>query len=199
MEKYYKDAFAIYSFFGTKGVDLDLKEIIEKGQSQDDEKFKLLTAPSRASTGLGYSRMMRRFIDWRLGRRDLDVVEGSPDQKMGILDFTIHLVQIESGKMTPRAFLYAWEFFSKAFGYRADGPHWGRAKRLSSQYAQIREVGVSKAPAFTKTTMTALESIVLNKEVSVDQRLAAAKLQSPEGQNRTTALDHLIAWCLTRW
>ena len=177
MEKYYKDAFAIYSFFGTKGVDLDLKEIIEKGQSQDDEKFKLLTAPSRASTGLGYSRMMRRFIDWRLGRRDLDVVEGSPGQKMGILDFTIHLVQIESGRMTPRAFLYAWEFFSKAFGYQADGPHWGRAKRLSSQYAQIREVGVSKAPAFTKTTMMALESIVLNKEVSVDQRLAAAKLR----------------------
>ena len=110
LEKYYKDAFAIYSFFGTKGVALDLKEIIEKGQSQDDEKFKLLTAPSRASTGLGYSRMMRRFIDWRLGRRDLDGVDGSPDQKMGILDFTIHLVQIESGKMTPRAFLYAWEF-----------------------------------------------------------------------------------------
>ena len=36
---------------------------------------------------------------------------------------------------------------------------------------------MSKAPAFTKTTMMALESIVLNKEVSVDQRLAAAKLR----------------------
>ena len=177
LKKYFSDTHAIYSFLGVKGVSLDLKEIVEKDGIVDGEKFKLLTAPSRASAGLGYSRLMRRFIDWRLDRKDLDREEGTPDQKLGILDFVIFLTQNEVGRMTPRAFMYAWEFFGKALGYQVEGPHWGRAKRLCSQYAQIRDVGVSKAPAFTKATMIALESTVLNEDLDITHRIAAGKLR----------------------
>ena len=153
MERYFNDTYAVYSFFKEKKIAMDLVSIVESaGGTVDDVKFRMLTIPNRSSTGLGYSRMMKRFMKWRAGRCDLDGTKGSPDQVAGVLDFIIHLTQHD------RAFLYAWEYFAKAFGYEAEGPHWGRARRLCSQYAQSRESGTSKAPAFRKATLVALET-----------------------------------------
>ena len=59
----------------------------------------------------------------------------------------------------------------------ADGPHWGRAKRLCSQYAQSKEGGVSKAPAFVKDTMVALELLVKDEKAPITHRVTAGKLR----------------------
>ena len=87
------------------------------------------------------------------------------------------LTEKEVGYLTPRPFLYAWEYYARAFGYEADGPHWGRAKRLSSQYAQTKEGCINKAPAFRKATLVALESVVLDESYPLAQRVAAGKLR----------------------
>ena len=177
LKRYYSDTHAIYSFLKMRGIEMDLKSIVESGRTMDDEKFKLLTAPNRASTGLGYARLMRRLMDWNLKSSGLGVKEGSPDQVMGVLNFVIHLTQKEVGYMTPRAFLYAWEYYARAFGFAPDGPHWGRAKRLCSQYAQSKEGGVSKAPAFVKDTMVALELLVKDEKAPITHRVTAGKLR----------------------
>ena len=177
LERYYKDTYAIYSFFRREGVAMDLGSIVDPDKEEDLEKFRLLTAPNRASTGLGYARLMRRHINWKLDRGVMAPPGSSPDLIMGLLDYIIFLTQKEVGFMTPRSFMYAWEYYSRAFGYVADGPHWGRAKRLCGQYAQAREGGVSKAPAFTRATMLALERIVLDETMWKTHRVAAGKLR----------------------
>ena len=177
LKRYYSDTHAIYSFLKMRGIEMDLKSIVESGRTLDEDKFRLLTAPNRASTGLGYARLMRRLMDWNLKSSGLGVKEGSPDQVMGVLNFVIHLTQKEVGYMTPRAFLYAWEYYARAFGFVPDGPHWGRAKRLCSQYAQSKEGGVSKAPAFVKDTMVALELLVKDEKAPITHRVTAGKLR----------------------
>eukprot|EP00435_Cladocopium_sp_Y103_P069079 s364_g32.t1 len=177
MNRYQDDTMVIYDFFKKAGVEMDLTEIVEPKGVIDQTRFDLLTRPNRASTGLGYSRMMKRFIKWRGAREDLGERKGGPDARMGILDFIEYLAQKGVGYMTPKTFLYAWEYYSKAFGFVPQGGHWGRAKRLSAQYAQAAGAHPQRAPGFMKATLMALEAITLDKRLKTPQRVAAGKLR----------------------
>ena len=53
------------------GIEMELKDIVEEGVVLDVDRFKALTAPNRAATGLGYARLMVRLLDWRDGCRGL--------------------------------------------------------------------------------------------------------------------------------
>eukprot|EP00435_Cladocopium_sp_Y103_P019421 s1582_g4.t1 len=102
MDRYHDDARSIYDFFKKAGVEMDLSEIVEPQGVIDKPRFELLTQPNRASTGLGYSRMMKRFIRWRGTREDLGARAGGPDAKLGILDFIEYLVQKEAAGVHPK-------------------------------------------------------------------------------------------------
>ena len=165
---------AIYDRLKAIGVEMDLSEIVEEGRSLDLERFKVLTAPNRAATGLGYARLLMRLLNWHDLHQGLRI-RSTVDAKLGILDFTEHLIQQKSGFMTPRTFLYAIDYL--AFGYVATGSHWFRAKRLADHYAKSRTRAPRRAPGFQKSTMCALESMVLDPFEAPPVRLAAGKLR----------------------
>ena len=45
----------------------------------DKERFRLLTRPNKAATGLNYSRLVDRYLYSRRGRSDLNVKLGFQD------------------------------------------------------------------------------------------------------------------------
>ena len=146
-EVYFTMTLTIYDKLKAIGVEMDLPEIVEEGRSLDLERFKTLTAPNRAATGLGYARLMMRLLNWHETRQGLRI-RGPVDAKLGVLDFTEHLMQEKSGFMTPRTFLYAVDYYGKAFGYVATGSHWFRAKRLADYYAKSKTRAPRRAPGF---------------------------------------------------
>ena len=93
LEKYFSETLSIFHFLRERRIPMDLVKIVmESGEvaDLDEAKFRLLAGPNRASTGLGYARLMGRFLSWRQSRSDLDGRTGFPDQRMGVLDFVLY-------------------------------------------------------------------------------------------------------------
>ena len=178
MEKYFQESLDIFNLLMKKfKVEMELASIIAPEGKVDEARFRLLTRPKRASTGMNYVRLMTRFMSWRNSRSDLDKREGGFDARFGVLDFVESLVQDEVGFLTPRTFLYSVDYFATAFGFNAVGGHWHRAKRLATSYAASKTTPTSRAPFFTKATMAALEQAVLDPFLSRPERVACGKLR----------------------
>ena len=71
---------------------MDLTPVVETKGEVDLTRFRLHTRPSRASTGLGYARLLR-FMAWRKSRANLDDRAEAVDVRLGILYFVEHLIQ----------------------------------------------------------------------------------------------------------
>ena len=178
MEKYFCDSLDIFEILLKKyKVEMELAEIIAPSGKVDVERFRLLTRPKRASTGLNYVRLMERFLSWRRDRPELDKRTGGLDSKMGVLDFVESLIQEQVGYLTPRSFLYSLDYFATAFGFLATGGSWNRAKRLAGVYASSKVTPTSRAPLFTKTTLASLEVAVQDPFLSRPERIACGKLR----------------------
>lgn len=176
--KYDTDCETIFGILkGRFQVQMDLIEIVEENGKFDRERFRKLTAPNKSSTGLNYTRLMSRFLKWRLDRPDLDGRSGGFDAKMGVLDFVEHLMQQQVGYLTPRSFLYSVDYFARAFGFSPSGGHWARAKRLAATFATSKKEPVSRAPGFCRATMCALERAVLDSSLPITERVACGKLR----------------------
>ena len=178
MEKFQRDCLHIFKVLKmTYKVEMELTQIVAPQGIIDVSRFDMLTKPNRASTGLNYTRLMLRFLEWRQSRPDLDSREGGLDAKMGILDFVEALIQEQTGYLTPGHLIYAVDFFGIAFGYTAVGGHWNRAKRLAGSYASSKTEPTSRAACFVKATLLALEQAVLDPFLSVPERIACGKLR----------------------
>ena len=138
-DKYDMDCETIYSILeGKFGIDMEPTEIVEEGGKMDRQRFKRLTAPNKSATGLNYTRLMARFLKWRLDRPDLDGCQGGFDARMGVLlDFVEHLMQQQVGYLTPLHAIFFMDDFARAFGFLATGGHWARAKRLAASFASV--------------------------------------------------------------
>ena len=169
---YHDMTLAIYDRIKSIGIEMELKDIVEEGVALDVDRFKTLTAPNRAATGLGYARLMVRLLDWReepgLGRQILRGCEAWSAR----LHRVPHPAEVRIHDT--RTFLYSVDYYAKAFGF---SPSWFRAKRLSDSYAKARPSVLERAPGFTKATMCALEAIVLDVFMSRPARVAAGKLR----------------------
>ena len=171
LAKFTKKALALYSKFEDYGVSMDLTELV------DTERFKAHTLPNRAATGLRYARLMESHFRWL---REIDnPFEGRENafEKLGILGFMEYIIQRKAGARTPQGLLYAVDFFGKAFGFVVAGSHFDRAKRLSLRYAQMTKVERCGAPMFTRTTLVALERILLDQGAPIAHRVTAGKLR----------------------
>ena len=178
MEKYFEASLSIFEVLLKKyQVSMELAEIIAPSGKVDIERFRLFTRPKRASAGLNYTRLMERFMSWRLNRSDLDKRTNGLDAKLGVLEFTEDLIQNQVGYLTPRSFLYAVDYFATAFGFSATGGNWNRAKRLAGSYAASKIEPTSRAPLFQKSTLAALEAAVLDPFMSRPERIACGKLR----------------------
>eukprot|EP00435_Cladocopium_sp_Y103_P040990 s2430_g11.t1 len=177
LDKFHKECMEIYKQVKRLGVSMEMEEIVEKDGVLDEDRFRRLTTPNRAGTGLNYTRLMTRFLNWGQSQERI-VGAGVPvDQLLGVLEFTEHLVQAECGYLTPRSFLYAMDFFGNALGFAPNGGRWNRAKRLAASYAASKTTPTSRAPGFVKATMIALEAAVLDGYLTKPERVACGKLR----------------------
>ena len=177
LHKYQKECMYIYEAFKRLGFPMDLESMVEPSKVLDKDRFRLLTRPNRAATGLNYTRLMDRFLKWRRTRKDLDGVEGPLDARFGSLEFVEYLMQKQVGYLTPRSFLYAVDYFSTAFGFDPKGKCWHRAKRLALSFANKRANPVARAPCFMKATLLALEMAVEDGYLPKPARVACGKLR----------------------
>lgn len=178
MDKFDTECETIYRLLqGKFEVEMELTEIVGFGGRLDLGRLGRLTTPNRAAAGLNYIRFMGRFLKWRLARPDLDERKGGFDAKMGVLDFVEDLMQQQVGYQTPGSFLYAVDYFARAFGFQASGGHWNRAQRLAATFAASRTKPVERALGFRKATVYALESAVLDGFRSSTERVACGKLR----------------------
>lgn len=79
----------IYSELKKLQIDMEFRGIVER--------FHMLTKLNRASMGLNYTRLFKKFLVWRKERIDLDLRKGGFDARLGVLDFVEHLIQKKCG------------------------------------------------------------------------------------------------------
>ena len=80
------------------------------------------------------------------------------------------------GKMTPKSFLHALQFFSEAFGFPTDAVRCKRTRKLVDVFAKATKAK-NQAPMFTVETMDYLEQVVTEANLPKGYRLAAGKLR----------------------
>ena len=170
-------AIECYKFAFDSGIDMDLINIAGPPDNIDRRKFHLHTAPNRASTGIRYARLFKQLQSFCTSEpRSVSENAGAMD-KLGVLDFVELLVQRGSGKKTPQSLLYAFDYFSKVFGFEFEKRPWERAKRLALRYAQADSDIPNRAPMFRRKTLFALEQICLDPCLPDPWRVAAGKLR----------------------
>ena len=178
LEKFTKKAKSLYSKLDDHGVKMDLAELVEKENGYlDHERFQAHTTPNRAATGLRYARLLEAHFRWL---RVIDnPFEGRENafEKLNVLGYMEYVIHRNAGARTPQSILYAVDFFGKAFGFEVAGSHFNRAKRLSLRYAQANKGERVGAPMFTRATLVALETILLDEGAPITHRVTAGKLR----------------------
>ena len=177
MRQYQEGCEGVYNWMRRLGFEMELTKILEEKGPMDKERFKSLTKPNRVATGLNYVRLMTRLFEWRFRQPSLDSRSGALDGRMGVLEFVEHLISCQVGYLTPRSLLYALDFFGTLFGFDPKGSYWGRAKKLVTGYAQSKTDPPSRAPAFCRATMKALEECVTDTYLQKPVRVACGKLR----------------------
>lgn len=143
----------------------------------DEARFRMHVAPNKARTGMRYARLLQAMFEPKNRDRLPYVEKEEPFEKLNCLCYMEAMVQSEVGRRTPQAFLYAVDFFAKAFGFSMGGGHVGRAKRLALRYAQLSTLDRKGAPMFNRSLMETLERIILDPVLPSPQRIAAGKLR----------------------
>ena len=83
-EVYHDMTMMIYDRLKAIGVTMELSEIVEEDRCLDVNRFRALTSPNRAATGLGYARLLVRLLNWHDTRKGLSIRTGV-DAQLGIL------------------------------------------------------------------------------------------------------------------
>ena len=176
LERFKVVALEIYYAYQGLGIQMDLAQWV--GEPKVDEaKFIFHVAPSRASTGNRYANLLMGHLNWVKSIHGSPLEGGAPLEKLRTVEYLEHIVQKGIGKYTPSSFLFALDYFSKAFGFDPTGAQWRRAKMLASRYTKASPELADRAPQFSKETLLALERLVLDDLASAPERIAAGKLR----------------------
>ena len=178
MESFVKDALEIYEDMEAVGIQMDISRYVRSGKGIDREKFAFHTTPSRASTGLRYTRVLKGLMSW-VEEFDPLPTESTVQalDRLKVVEYIEFLIQKGVGYHTPQTLLYAVYYFGKDFGYDPTGTAWNRAKRLSVKYAKSKPGLTNRAALFSKQTLIALEKVLLNEGFPTVERITAGKLR----------------------
>ena len=178
LETFAKEAISIFEDMEVVGVAMDLVKYVRSGKGVDKEKFLLHTSPNRASTGLRYVRVMKGLLSWAEEFDPLPKgVDVPPLERLRVVEYVELLIQKGVGFYTPQTLLFAVDYFGKAFGFDPTGAAWVRAKRLAVKYAKSKPGLTNRAALFGKSTLLALEEIVLDESCQIVDRVVAGKLR----------------------
>ena len=178
MDRFCSAAFDIFEKMNILGIKMDLLNIVEKEGKVDKERFLFHTAPSRASTGLNYTNVVKNLMTW-IGKfsRPEDPSNVHPFEALRLAEYIEYLIQGGIGRNTPKTLLFGLDFFGKVFGFDPTGTIWQRSKRLANRYAKARPEMTNRAPQFSRETLLALEKIVLDDTFLKTERISAGKLR----------------------
>ena len=178
MNRFCSAAFDIFEKMNILGIKMDLLSIVEKEGKVDKERFLFHTAPSRASTGLNYTNVVKNLMTW-IGNfsRPEDPGNAHPFETLRLVEYIEYLIQGGIGRNTPKTLLFGLDFFGKVFGFDPTGTIWQRSKRLANRYAKAKPEMTNRAPQFSRETLLSLEKIVLDDTFRKTERISAGKLR----------------------
>ena len=207
LEKFYLRSLDLFEVLVVAGVKMDLVDLVAitggnpDGPAIDESRFKLHVEPKGAGTGLGYVRLMERLVKYHEDYVEQNEEEITPVSRATILAFTEHLISEEAGFRTPKALLYALDFYSVAFGFTLNAGVMSRCKKLSDTYAS-KKPPRKGADFFHPDMLEYLESVVNGSQRPLGDRLVAGRLrlccQASVRHNdlaRTPLRD--VEWCRT--
>ena len=150
--------------------------VVDEKSDIDDFKFKMYTEPRKVGTGLRYARLMEKLVSFHEDRfgdaKDAPTVVS----KDCVLRFLEWNMENECGFRTPKAVLYAVEFYSIIFGFEEPGSRWPRCKKLADDYAR-KAPERNPAEFLDVMFLDYLEKVVLDSSRSLAERVTSGKLR----------------------
>ena len=144
-------------------VPLDIDSLVVVDGKFDEDRFRTLTRPGKAATGLRYVRLVEMYIAWYNDQIDDPTVKSAPPtSKENCWKFLHSLVE------HAKSAIYACEFFSEGLGFDNKACSWVRCRRLGSAHA----VATKPAAALPTPLLSYLEEAVLDENSRVDSGFA---------------------------
>lgn len=177
LEDYFKRTRSVFEALVVGHVKMDLVGLVadDKGNI-DDHKFKIYTEPCSVGTGLRYARLMEKLVNFHEEKFNGDEEAPLAVSKELVLMFLEWNIEQECGFKTPKAVLYAVEFYAIIFGFEEPGSRWPRCKKLADDYAR-RAPERNPADYFDVQLLDYLEKAVLNPARSMAERITCGKLR----------------------
>ena len=205
LEKFYERAMELFEVLVVAGVKMELVDLIVSGESGDPsidvDRFRLHVEPKGAGTGMGYVRLMERLVKFHEDYVERNEEEITPVSRATILAFTEYLIAEEPGFKTPKALLYALDFFSVSYGFSIDPGVMSRCRKLSETYAS-KKPPRKGADFFHPEMLEYLEAVVLDCSRQIGDRLVAGRLRlccqaSVRHSDLTRTPLRDVEWCRT--
>ena len=175
LDDYFNRARVVFESFVVAGVKMDLVSlVIDSTGDIDDHKFKVYTEPRSTGTGLRYARLMEKLTRYH---EELWGGEKDPPSiisKENILKFLEYNIENECGFRTPKAILYAVEFFSVIFGFEEPGSRWPRCRKIADDYSR-KAPERNPADFLEIPLLDYLERAVLDTSRSLAERVTCGK------------------------
>ena len=177
LDDYFRRTRNVFEAMVVGNVTMDLVGLVVDEKSDiDDFKFKMYTEPRKVGTGLRYARLMEKLVSFHEDRfgdaKDAPTVVS----KDCVLRFLEWNMENECGFRTPKAVLYAVEFYSIIFGFEEPGSRWPRCKKLADDYAR-KAPERNPAEFLDVMFLDYLEKAVLDSSRSLAERVTSGKLR----------------------
>lgn len=166
---------AIYEGLVVADISMDITNLVYDGREINDEKFKLYTEPRSGGTGLRYARMMERLLEFYWAKYGQEAKEPRVVGKDFLLQFLEHCIS-NNGYRTPKAMLYALDFYSVILGFEEPGSKWPRCKKIADDFAS-KAPPRNPAPFLDAPFLSFLEGCVVNEKMDIAERLTCGKLR----------------------
>ena len=180
-------------------VDMELLgDVCGQSGQMDTEKFKLLTAPRSAGTGVRYAQLVWTYVE----KMSHEYSTATRPAIFGVQAIQTHihgLIGEETGFMTPLSFIYAVEHFATVFGFDSPGTRSPRCRRFALDYSK-KAPEKRQAPSFTVSFLDYMERYVLDQSKPMVYRLTIGKLRLctqasvRHADLASTALER-VEWC----
>lgn len=178
LEVYFSKARDIFEGFIMAGVTMDLVDLIfETGKdTYDEDKFMIYTEPRSVGTGLRYARLMISLLEFYKQNWGETCEEPKIIGKEVVLKFIEHRIKEGCGFRTPKAVLYALEYFGVILGFQDPGSRLPRCRKLAEDYA-AKAPPRSPAKHISIDFMRYLEKAVLSESRTLAERIVCGKLR----------------------
>ena len=175
-----------------------LGDVCGQNGQMDTEKFKLLTAPRAAGTGVRYAQLVWTYVE-KMSHQFTMATRPAVFGVQAIQAHVFELIQEEKGFMTPLSFIYAVEHFATVFGFDSPGTRSPRCRKFALDYSK-KAPEKKQAPSFSVSFLDYMERYVLDQGKPMEYRLTMGKLRLctqasvRHADLASTALER-VEWC----